>query len=150
MRYGGSGVIFGGLGMLAVPLFDIHVMGGKTDELFASGHSLGYSVIAQLTAMFFIPLWSCIFSGLMFLFIKVLGFLRVDEEIEKIGIDKAEFAHTSAYTYNDLLRRSAALAQAESQGFTVGVQARTWISDSGKIQLHSGMKNIAVNCAITL
>jgi ammonia channel protein AmtB len=44
-----------------------------------------------------IPVWTGIFSGIMFVIIKAAGLLRVDEEHEKMGIDNAEFSPKAAY-----------------------------------------------------
>jgi len=77
-------------GVIAVPLFDISMMGGS--ESYG-----GSTIVAQLIGVGVIIVWVSIFSGILFTVIKVLGFLRVDEEHEKMGIDNAEFSPKAAY-----------------------------------------------------
>jgi Amt family ammonium transporter len=83
-------------GTLAVPLFDINTLGAGGD-LYGPGISMGDSLIAQAMGVVVIPLWTAIFSGIMFGAIKALGFLRVDAEHEIMGIDNAEFSPKAAY-----------------------------------------------------
>lgn len=55
------------------------------------------SIIAQLAGCIAIPVWTGIFSGIMFGIVKAAGLLRVDNEHEKMGIDAAEFSPKAAY-----------------------------------------------------
>ena len=84
-------------GVLAVPIFDINTVAGKTDSLYGPGISIGESLVAQVAGCIVIPLWTGIFSAIMFVSIKAAGLLRVDEEHEKMGIDNAEFSPKAAY-----------------------------------------------------
>jgi len=84
-------------GTLAVPIFDINTVAGKTDELYGPGIPFGESIIAQVAGVIVIPLWTGFFSVIMFVGIKAAGLLRVDEEHEKMGIDNAEFSPKAAY-----------------------------------------------------
>ena len=83
-------------GVLAVPLFDINTFGAGGD-LYGPGISLGASLFAQALGCVVIPVWTGIFSAIMFVIIKAAGLLRVDEEHEKMGIDAAEFSPKAAY-----------------------------------------------------
>jgi Amt family ammonium transporter len=65
--------------------------------LYGPGISLGASLVAQLMGCVVIPVWTGIFSAIMFVIIKAAGLLRVDEEHEKMGIDNAEFSPKVAY-----------------------------------------------------
>merc|ERR1719218_312712 len=66
-------------GVLAVPLFDINVWGGKgTGELYGTGESLFTQLGSQGLGIVVIVFWVSFFSGALFFLIKVLGFLRVD------------------------------------------------------------------------
>jgi len=83
-------------GVLAVPLFDINTVGAGGD-LYGPGIPLVDSLIAQAAGCVIIPLWTGIFSGIMFVIVKAAGLLRVDAEQEKVGIDAAEFSPKGAY-----------------------------------------------------
>merc|ERR1719375_283419 len=92
-------------GVLAVSIFDINMFDSSADadpttsekELFGPEITLGASLIAQLTGIVVIVLWSGILSFIMFSAIKAMGLLRVDEEHETMGIDVAEFSPKNAY-----------------------------------------------------
>jgi Amt family ammonium transporter len=82
-------------GVLAVPLFDINAFG--VGDLYGPGISMGASLVAQGMGCVVIPVWTGIFSGIMFGIIKAAGLLRVDQEHEVMGIDNAEFSPKAAY-----------------------------------------------------
>merc|ERR1719498_1818842 len=84
-------------GTVAVPLFDINTMAGNTGELYGPGISLGASLGAQAAGCVIIPIWTGLFSAIMFVIIKAAGLLRVEEEHEKVGIDTHEFSPKAAY-----------------------------------------------------
>ena len=84
----GAGGIWG---VLAVPLFDIGTLAGTNEDFVKT-------LIAQVTGIVTIVLWSGILSTIMFSIIKVAGLLRVDAEHEKEGIDTAEFSPKQAYS----------------------------------------------------
>merc|ERR1719498_1365215 len=83
-------------GVLAVPLFDINTLGAGGD-LYGPGISFGASLVAQAAGCIVIPVWTGIFSGIMFVIIKAAGLLRVEADHEKMGIDNAEFSPKVAY-----------------------------------------------------
>lgn len=83
-------------GVLAVPLFDLNNFGVGGD-LYGPGIPMGESLVAQVAGCIVIPLWTGIFSAILFIIIKMAGLLRVDEEHEKMGIDNAEFSPKAAY-----------------------------------------------------
>merc|ERR1719487_403551 len=85
-------------GVLAVPLFDINTMTGAGGDLYGPGISMGASLMAQVMGCVVIPVWTGIFSGIMFVIIKAAGLLRVEEDHEKMGIDHAEFSPKFAYS----------------------------------------------------
>merc|ERR1719487_1478675 len=71
-------------GVLAVPIFDIDgPLGTGKDVLYGPGIPFGESITAQLAGIVVIPIWVALFSVLMFVPLKVGGFLRVPEEDEK-------------------------------------------------------------------
>ena len=86
----GAGGIWG---VLAVPLFDIGTLAGTNEDFVKT-------LIAQVTGIVTIVLWSGILSTLMFSIIKGAKLLRVDAEHETIGIDQAEFSPKNAYNQN--------------------------------------------------
>merc|ERR1719258_596858 len=77
-------------GVIATPLFDIGMLAG-------SGSYGGSTVMAQGIGVVVIIVWVSLFSAILFGGIKAAGFLRVDEEHEKMGIDNAEFSPKAAY-----------------------------------------------------
>ena len=86
----GAGGIWG---VLAVPLFDIGTLAGTNEDFVKT-------LIAQVTGIVTIVLWSGILSTIMFTIIKTAKLLRVDAEHETIGIDQAEFSPKNAYNQN--------------------------------------------------
>ena len=86
----GAGGIWG---VLAVPLFDIGTLAGTNEDF-------GKTLIAQVTGIVTIVLWSGILSTIMFTIIKTAKLLRVDAEHETMGIDQAEFSPKNAYNQN--------------------------------------------------
>merc|ERR1719181_2428367 len=86
----GAGGIWG---VLAVPLFDIGTLAGTNEDFVKT-------LIAQVTGIITIVLWSGILSTIMFTIIKTAKLLRVDAEHETIGIDQAEFSPKNAYNQN--------------------------------------------------
>jgi len=84
-------------GTIAVPIFDINTIAGKTDELYGPGIDIGSSLVAQFAGVGVICVWVGLFSGIMFGIVKAAGLLRVPEEDEKMGIDHAEFSPKAAY-----------------------------------------------------
>merc|ERR1711970_1223645 len=68
-------------GVLAVPLFDINTVGAGGD-LYGPGIPLVDSLIAQAAGCIIIPIWTGVFSGIMFVIVKAAGLLRVDAEQE--------------------------------------------------------------------
>ena len=84
----GAGGIWG---VLAVPLFDIGTLAGTNEDFVKT-------LIAQVTGIVTIVLWSGILSTIMFSIIKGAKLLRVDAEHETIGIDQAEFSPKNAYS----------------------------------------------------
>merc|ERR1719460_2362947 len=84
-------------GVIAVPLFDINTMTGVGGDLYGPGISLGASLGAQLAGCVIIPLWTGIFSAIMFGIVKGAGLLRIPGDDEKVGIDAAEFSPKAAY-----------------------------------------------------
>jgi len=91
-------------GVVAVPLFDINNF-GVGGNLYGPGNcdgegggcTLAQSLPIQCLGFVVIFLWVGILSGILFSVIKAAGFLRVDEEHEKMGIDNAEFSPKAAY-----------------------------------------------------
>jgi len=79
-------------GVLAVPIFDINTIAMVEGDRYG-----GSTLFAQIAGIVVITLWVSFFSAILFGVIKVLGFLRVDEEHEKMGIDNAEFSPKAAY-----------------------------------------------------
>merc|ERR1719498_602283 len=84
-------------GVIAVPLFDINTLSGVGGDLYGPGISLGSSLGAQLAGCVIIPLWTGIFSAIMFGIVKAAGLLRIPADDEKVGIDAAEFSPKGAY-----------------------------------------------------
>merc|ERR1719502_1747012 len=84
-------------GVISVPLFDINTISGVGGDLYGPGISLGASLGAQLAGCVIIPLWTGIFSAIMFGIVKAAGLLRIPGEDEKVGIDAAEFSPKGAY-----------------------------------------------------
>ena len=58
---------------------------------------MGASLGAQLAGCVIIPIWTGIFSAIMFGIVKAAGLLRIPGEDEKVGIDAAEFSPKGAY-----------------------------------------------------
>merc|ERR1719421_9342 len=84
-------------GVIAVPLFDINTLTGTGGDLYGPGISLGASLGAQLAGCIIIPIWTGIFSAIMFGIVKAAGLLRIPSDDEKVGIDAAEFSPKGAY-----------------------------------------------------
>jgi hypothetical protein len=94
-------------GVLAVPLFDIHTWSSNppTEDLYGPGIPFGQSVFAQVMGIATILVWTSVCTGAMFMAIKALGLLRVEEASEKFGLDASEFSPKSAYSTDmDLIR----------------------------------------------
>jgi len=79
-------------GVLAVPIFDINTIAMVDGDRYG-----GSTLFPQIAGIVVIILWVSFFSAILFGVIKVAGFLRVDEEHEKMGIDNAEFSPKAAY-----------------------------------------------------
>jgi Amt family ammonium transporter len=80
-------------GVLAVPIFDIN----SAIAMAPAGVEVGSSILVQALGVVVIFLWTGLWSTILFVAIKAAGFLRVDEEHEKMGIDNAEFSPKAAY-----------------------------------------------------
>jgi Amt family ammonium transporter len=92
-------------GVLAFTLFDMNMFDAEADadsstsekDLFGPGIPLVASLVAQLTGIVVIVLWSGILSFFMFSIIKALNLLRIEAAHEEEGLDNAEFSPKAAY-----------------------------------------------------
>lgn len=91
--------------MFACALFDwggfdaVHGWGGfsPTTKDDGSFYGMGDFLAANVAGIFAIAAWSAGFCSLVFVCLKAVNWLRVDDEIEEKGMDAAEFNSTKCY-----------------------------------------------------